>query len=151
MAWVDLRKVLCLYAAALVGTVAAFPEISRRHKADAMLRERGVCYDDDTLLSLRYWIVDSEPYCSSLLKVEDVTSILPPATLRTTTTTVVEDVTTLHATLTVPQITTLETITATIGQILKREPAATTTSVVDVEPQPYPYNYVSSLALDAAH
>lgn len=83
MASVRLSKVLILYAAALGGTVVAFPEVSQWKKADVMLQERGTCYDDDTLLSFRDWIVDSEPYCSSLLKLVDVTSTLPPATSRT--------------------------------------------------------------------
>lgn len=36
--------------------------------------KRGVCYDDDTYESFKYWIVDSEPYCKSLLGIVDVTS-----------------------------------------------------------------------------
>lgn len=35
--------------------------------------KRGICYDDDTLQSFKYWIVDSEPYCSSLLDLADFT------------------------------------------------------------------------------
>ncbi|KAL9601888.1 MAG: hypothetical protein Q9219_002241 [cf. Caloplaca sp. 3 TL-2023] len=139
---------LFLYAA-LFGTVLSFPEHSYRKKGDGSLQDRAVCYDDDISLSFRKWILDSEPYCSSLLGIEDVTSTLPPGTSRTTTTTIIDDVTTLPGTLTVPQVTALETTTTTVGRVLKREAAATITSTIDVEPQPYPYeyNYVSSLAL----
>lgn len=35
--------------------------------------KRGICYDDDTYESFKYWIVDSEPYCSSLLGLSDIT------------------------------------------------------------------------------
>ncbi|KAI4187758.1 MAG: hypothetical protein L6R41_002604 [Letrouitia leprolyta] len=149
MASARLSSILFLYAAALVGIVIALPEVFQWKKTDVLLQEREICYDDDTLLSFRYWIIDSGPYCSSLLKLEDVTSTLPPATSRTTTTTVIDRVTTLPSTLTVPRITALETITANVGRLAIRDPAATITSVVNVETQPYPYNYVSSLALSA--
>lgn len=36
--------------------------------------KREVCYDDDTLLSFKTYILDSAPYCSSLLGIEDFTS-----------------------------------------------------------------------------
>lgn len=149
MASACLLSIWFLYAAGFLGVVIALPEVSQWRKANVMLQEREICYNDDTLQSFRYWIIDSEPYCSSLLKLEDVTSTQPPATSRTTTTTVIDQVTTLPSTLTVPQITALETATSTIGRFLKRDPAATITSIIDVEPQPYPYNYVSSLALSA--
>ena len=73
---------LLLYAA-FVTTALAAPEISRWRKADVFLQEREPCYDDDTFSSFREWIVDSEPYCSSLLGIVDDTSTLPPATSRT--------------------------------------------------------------------
>lgn len=83
MASARLSSILFLYAAALVGIVIALPEVFQWKKTDVLLQEREICYDDDTLLSFRYWIIDSGPYCSSLLKLEDVTSTLPPATSRT--------------------------------------------------------------------
>ncbi|KAL9010057.1 MAG: hypothetical protein Q9173_004967 [Seirophora scorigena] len=134
---------MMLLLAALLGTALAFPEIARWKRADTPLQQRRVCYDDDTLLSFRYWILDSEPYCSSLLGIEDITSTLPPATSRTTTTTVADAVTTLPQTLTVAQVTEIVTTTITAGGILKRD------GTVDVVPQPYSYDYVSSLASEA--
>ena len=35
--------------------------------------KRGVCYDDSTYESFKYWIEDSAPYCSSLLGLSDIT------------------------------------------------------------------------------
>ena len=35
-----------------------------------------ICYDTDTLRSFEYWIADSEPYCSSLLGISDVTTFV---------------------------------------------------------------------------
>lgn len=35
--------------------------------------KRGICYDDDTYQSFKYWIIDSAPYCSSLLGLSDFT------------------------------------------------------------------------------
>lgn len=72
-----------LIIAALFGSALAVPEISHRNEVDTVLQERGVCFQDDTLLSFEYWRLDSEPYCSSLLGIEDITSTLPPATSRT--------------------------------------------------------------------
>ena len=37
------------------------------------LDKRGICYDDDTYESFKYWIEDSAPYCSSLLGLSDIT------------------------------------------------------------------------------
>lgn len=70
-----------LFLIALLGSALALPEVS--NGKDPFLRERAVCYEDDTLQSFRYWRVDSEPYCSRLLDVKDLTSTLRPATLRT--------------------------------------------------------------------
>lgn len=36
--------------------------------------KRDICYDDDTFLSFKTYILDSAPYCSSLLGIEDFTS-----------------------------------------------------------------------------
>lgn len=58
-------------------------------------------------------------------------------------------VTTLPQTLTVAQVTEIVTTTITAGGILKRDGAAAVTSAVDVVPQPYSYDYVSSLASEA--
>ncbi|KAL8924930.1 MAG: hypothetical protein Q9208_003813 [Pyrenodesmia sp. 3 TL-2023] len=46
--------------------------------------KREICYDDDTLLSFKTYILDSAPYCSSLLGIEDFTSTVSQ-TSRTTT------------------------------------------------------------------
>ncbi|KAL8791506.1 MAG: hypothetical protein Q9213_000123 [Squamulea squamosa] len=64
-----------------------------------------------------------------------------------TTTTVFSSVTTLPTTTTVAQGTTVTTITA--GKNQKRENAATITSTIDVQPQPYGYNYVLSMSSGA--
>ncbi|KAL8834760.1 MAG: hypothetical protein Q9170_003609 [Blastenia crenularia] len=74
---------MLLFCAAFISTVVAFPEISHWKKSDTLLQRRAICYGDDTLQSFREWIVDSEPYCSSLLGIVDVISTLPPATSRT--------------------------------------------------------------------
>lgn len=71
-----------LVLAALFGLAFAHPEVSRSREADTLLKERGTCFYDDTLLSFQYWRLDSEPYCSSLLGVQDFTSTLPSATSR---------------------------------------------------------------------
>ncbi|KAI4126619.1 MAG: hypothetical protein LQ338_003641 [Usnochroma carphineum] len=89
------------------------------------------------------------PYRRTLLGIADVTSTLAPATSRTTTTTVTEGVTSLPQTLTVAQVTALETTTITAGHIWKRDNAAAVTSNVDVEPEPYGYGYVSLVASSA--
>lgn len=41
------------------------------------VEKRGICYDDDTLESFKEFIIDSAPYCSSLLGIEDFTSTVP--------------------------------------------------------------------------
>lgn len=38
------------------------------------IEKRRICYEDDTLQSFRYWIIDSAPYCSSLLGIVDFTT-----------------------------------------------------------------------------
>ncbi|KAL8702737.1 MAG: hypothetical protein Q9201_004090 [Fulgogasparrea decipioides] len=135
-----------LLSAALFGLAFAYPELSRPEEADVFLQERGVCYEDDTLLSFEYWRLDSEPYCSSLLGIEDVTSTLLPATSRTTTTTLSEVATTLGTTLTVAQVTVSVTTTSIAGHVGRREKAATITSTVGMQPQPYyAYNPVPSI------
>ncbi|KAL8658885.1 MAG: hypothetical protein Q9226_000720 [Calogaya cf. arnoldii] len=83
MAFVQ-RSGASLFVVALLGSALAYPEISRRGEADILLQKRAICYDDDTLLSFKYWRVDAEPYCSSLLNINDLTSTLQPATSRTT-------------------------------------------------------------------
>ena len=45
-------------------------------KLSDLLFEREICYEDDTLLSFEYWIVDSAPYCKSLLGIVDFTSTI---------------------------------------------------------------------------
>ena len=82
MAFVQ-RSGASLFVATLLGSALAYPEISRREEADIFLQERAICFDDDTLLSFKYWRVDAEPYCSSLLNINDLTSTLQPATSRT--------------------------------------------------------------------
>ncbi|KAI4196139.1 MAG: hypothetical protein LQ346_003299 [Caloplaca aetnensis] len=139
---------MLLFVALLFTPAIASPEISRWKKANSV-HARDICYDDDTFLSFRYWRQDSEPYCSSLLGIQDITSTLPPATSRTTTTTVLQAVTTLPSTFTVPHITVLETTTITAAGIFKRENPATLTDAVDAYPQPYGYDYVSLMISSA--
>ncbi|KAL8922571.1 MAG: hypothetical protein Q9208_005074 [Pyrenodesmia sp. 3 TL-2023] len=139
---------MLLFFALLFGPAIAFPEISRWNRANN-LHQREVCYNDDTLESFRYWRQDSEPYCSSLLGIQDITSTLPPATSRTTTTTVTQAVTTIPSTLTVPQITALETTTITAGLIFKRDDPPAFTNAVDAYPQPYGYDFVSVMLSSA--
>ncbi|KAI4193633.1 MAG: hypothetical protein LQ348_002813 [Seirophora lacunosa] len=85
--------------------------------------------------------------------VQDVSQLLAAAGRSAdenrTTTTVADAVTTLPQTLTVAQVTEIVTTTITAGGILKRDGAAAVTSAVDVVPQPYSYDYVSSLASEA--
>ncbi|KAI4091664.1 MAG: hypothetical protein LQ339_008076 [Xanthoria mediterranea] len=113
-----------LFLAALLGSALADPEFSRRGEPDSLLQGRGICYDDDTFRSFKYWRVDAEPYCSKLLNIQDVTSTLGPATSRTTTTTVSSSVRTLPTT-TVAKATAYSTVTITAGDRQKRENAAT--------------------------
>ncbi|KAI4223744.1 MAG: hypothetical protein L6R36_005175 [Xanthoria steineri] len=110
--------------AALLGSALAHSEFSRRGEPDSLLQGRGICYDDDTFQSFKYWRVDAEPYCSKLLNIQDVTSTLGPATSRTTTTTVSSSVRTLPTT-TLAKATAYTTVTITAGDVQKRENAAT--------------------------
>ncbi len=51
------------------------PKAKRIELAGAQdVDKREICYDDDTLLSFKQYILDSAPYCSSLLSIEDFTS-----------------------------------------------------------------------------
>ncbi|KAL8777886.1 MAG: hypothetical protein Q9203_002307 [Teloschistes exilis] len=140
-----------LVLAALFGLAFAHPEVSRPREADTLLKERGTCFYDDTLLSFQYWRLDSEPYCSSLLGVQDFTSTLPSATSRSTTTIVSTDLTTASTTFTVPAVTAFTTVTLTASNISKRQNAATITSTIDVVPTPYyAYNSVPEMVSDAS-
>ncbi|KAI4109781.1 MAG: hypothetical protein LQ339_001565, partial [Xanthoria mediterranea] len=98
--------------------------------------KRGICYDDDTLQSFKYWIVDSEPYCSSLLGLADFTRTVSRIS-RTTTTTVSVTYVTRTATATVPAVTIFSTIFN--PPVVKREAAATTTAPNFYQENPYAY------------
>ncbi|KAL9582521.1 MAG: hypothetical protein Q9212_003245 [Teloschistes hypoglaucus] len=140
-----------LVLAALFGLAFAYPENARPREADSRLEERGPCYFDDYLESFKYWRLDSEPYCSSLLGVQDLTSTLPSATSRTTTTIVSTELTTASTTFTVAAVTAFTTVTVTASNILKRQNAGTITSTVDVVPTPYyAYNSVPEMVSDAS-
>ncbi|KAL9040409.1 MAG: hypothetical protein Q9180_001924 [Flavoplaca navasiana] len=134
---------------ALLGLAFALPEFSHHQEADVFLQERAVCYDDDTLLSFKYWLVDAEPYCSSLLGIRDIISTLPPAISRTTTRTVSSSVRTLPTTTTVAEVTAFTTVTITAGQNQKRGNAAQITGATNGQPQPSAYNYVQSMCSGA--
>ena len=58
---------------ALCNSVVGRPGVSRPRNLLNVLEPRKICYEDDTLLSFQYWIIDSEPYCSSLLGIVDTT------------------------------------------------------------------------------
>ncbi|KAL9610951.1 MAG: hypothetical protein Q9167_004361 [Letrouitia subvulpina] len=147
---VIIRRFIVLLA--VFSQASAVPELSKLKNVNPLLQHREVCLYDDTLLSFQYWIVDSKPYCSSLLGIQDVTGTLPPATSRTTVTSTTSSVDLLSATVTVGQVTAFETITTILGRVAKREAAATLTSTVDVEPVPYAiaYNPVPSMLSDAS-
>lgn len=84
---------------------------------------------------------------------KDVSQLLAAARRGTnekrTTTTVFDAVTTLPQTLTLAQVTEIVTTTINPAAIVKRANAAALTSTVEVIPQPYSYDYVSSLAIEA--
>ncbi|KAL9019437.1 MAG: hypothetical protein Q9185_003329 [Variospora sp. 1 TL-2023] len=76
----------------LCGTVFSLPNQHGVTNRDIFQRggdieKRRLCFDDDTLQSFKYWILDAEPYCSSLLGIQDFTTTVPQIS-RTTTTTV---------------------------------------------------------------
>ncbi|KAL8988024.1 MAG: hypothetical protein Q9177_002844, partial [Variospora cf. flavescens] len=76
----------------LCGTVFSLPNQHAVAVRDIFQRggdieKRRLCFDDDTLQSFKYWILDAEPYCSSLLGIQDFTTTVPQIS-RTTTTTV---------------------------------------------------------------
>ncbi|KAL8967773.1 MAG: hypothetical protein Q9197_005244 [Variospora fuerteventurae] len=76
----------------LCGTVFSLPNQHGVANRDIFQRggdieKRRLCFNDDTLLSFKYWILDAEPYCSSLLGIQDFTTTVPQIS-RTTTTTV---------------------------------------------------------------
>ncbi|CAL8578865.1 hypothetical protein XPA_004636 [Xanthoria parietina] len=98
--------------------------------------KRGICYADDTLESFKYWIVDSEPYCSSLLAIADFTRTVSRIS-RTTTTTVSVTYVTRTATATVPAVTIFSTIFNPL--VAKREAAATTAAPNFYQENPYAY------------
>ncbi|KAL8887374.1 MAG: hypothetical protein Q9215_005036 [Flavoplaca cf. flavocitrina] len=112
---------------ALLGLAFAHSEFSRRHEADVFLRERAICYDDDTLSSFKYWRVDAEP----------------------TTRTVSSSVGTLPTTTTVAEATAFTTVTITAGQNQKRGNAAQITGTINGQSQPSAYNYVQSMCSGA--
>ncbi|KAL8757152.1 MAG: hypothetical protein Q9199_002418 [Rusavskia elegans] len=99
--------------------------------------KRGICYDDDTYESFKYWIVDSAPYCSSLLGLSDITRTVSRVS-RTTTTTVSVSYATRTATTTVPAVTIFSTIFSPL--LNKREAAAATTAAPNFyQENPYAY------------
>lgn len=81
MAYTMIRRLIAV--STVFSQASAVPDLSRLKNINLLLQHRAVCLYDDTLLSFQYWIVDSEPYCSSLLGIHDVTKTLPPATSRT--------------------------------------------------------------------
>ncbi|KAL9011640.1 MAG: hypothetical protein Q9173_003539, partial [Seirophora scorigena] len=109
-----LFSVRALVVSFLCTTVFSWPNQPRVEGRDLVQREDGIkkrrlCFDDDTLLSFKYWILDSEPYCSSLLGIEDVTATVPQIS-RTTTTVVSTRVTgTVTTTSTEASVTVLST------------------------------------------
>ncbi|KAL8696849.1 MAG: hypothetical protein Q9201_007445, partial [Fulgogasparrea decipioides] len=102
--------------------------------------KRGVCYDDDTYESFKYWIVDSAPYCSSLLGIVDFTSTVSQ-TSRTTTSTLSSRFATVTATATVPAVTVFSTtyVPSTSRAVLKRNTPSPTEAPFYQE-NPYAYS-----------
>lgn len=81
MAYTMIRRFIAVLT--VFSQASAVPELSRLKNVNPLHQPREICLYDDTLLPFRYWIVDSEPYCSSLLGIHDVTQSLPLATSRT--------------------------------------------------------------------
>ncbi|KAL8998366.1 MAG: hypothetical protein Q9169_002579 [Polycauliona sp. 2 TL-2023] len=110
--------------------------------------KRGICYDDDTYESFKYWIVDSAPYCSSLLGLVDNTRTVSRVS-RTTTTTVSVNFVTRTATTTVPAVTEISTI---FTPALNRREAAPATTVAPnfYEENPYAYSMGVGDAVNAS-
>ncbi|KAL8650633.1 MAG: hypothetical protein Q9210_003719, partial [Variospora velana] len=98
----------------LCGTVFSLPnqhgvEVRDLFQRGGDIEKRRLCFDDDTLLSFKYWILDAEPYCSLLLGIQDFTTTVPQIS-RTTTTTVSTSFTrTVTATSTEASVTVLST------------------------------------------
>ncbi|KAL8772371.1 MAG: hypothetical protein Q9194_004623 [Teloschistes cf. exilis] len=105
-----------------------------RRLEDLIQNKRGICYDDDTLESFKYWIVDSAPYCSSLLSIVDFTQTVS-GVLRTTTTTVSTTYDTITATTTVPAVTVFSTLF--VPTLAKREDPVPTSAPEFYQENPY--------------
>ncbi|KAL9639183.1 MAG: hypothetical protein Q9204_001219 [Flavoplaca sp. TL-2023a] len=114
--------------------------------------KRGICYDDDTYESFKYWIVDSAPYCSSLLGLSDFTRTVSRIS-RTTTTTVSITYATRTATATVPAVTIFSTafVPSATNLLNKREAAAATTVAPNFyDENPYAYPLYAGDAVNAS-
>ena len=61
--------------------VTAHPSIL--DKTRARLTNREACYDDDYLQALEANPDDTDPFCRSLLAIQDVTQTAPPTTVKT--------------------------------------------------------------------
>ncbi|KAL8868602.1 MAG: hypothetical protein Q9174_004881 [Haloplaca sp. 1 TL-2023] len=109
--------------------------------------KRDICYDDDTLQSFKYWIIDSEPYCSSLLGIVDCTETLP-LTTRTTTSTLSTTLAVVTATTTVPAVTIISTtfVPDATPMLEKRQdatPTPATTEAPFYQQNPYAYEVIN--------
>ncbi|KAI4187503.1 MAG: hypothetical protein L6R41_002785 [Letrouitia leprolyta] len=101
------------------------------------IEKRRICYEDDTLQSFRYWIIDSAPYCSSLLGIVDFTTTASQTT-RTTKTTLSSTFITTTVTATVASETVFSTRYAFIGKRDGPEP----TKAAFYEENPYAYSVI---------
>ncbi|KAL8700034.1 MAG: hypothetical protein Q9224_001156, partial [Gallowayella concinna] len=103
---------------------------------DQTVDKRGVCYEDDTFESFKYWLEDSAPYCSSLLGLSDFTRTVPSLS-RTTTSPLSTTYITRTATATVPAVTIFATSFLPI--VAKRADDITTAAPGFYEDNPYAY------------
>lgn len=72
-----LFTVRALVVSFLCTTVFSRPNQPGVEGRDLVIEKRRLCFNDDTLESFKYWILDSEPYCSSLLGIEVFTATVP--------------------------------------------------------------------------
>ena len=67
----------------LISSALASTEELPSRRLEREIEVRQACYDDDTLMSFKYWSEDSVPYCSSLLSLQDRTDYADAVTSTT--------------------------------------------------------------------
>lgn len=75
------RLVLIAIITSISAVVTAHPNIL--NGARARLINREACYDDDVWQALEAFPEDTDPFCRSLLAIQDVTQTAPPTTVKT--------------------------------------------------------------------